>query len=89
MIPRLKDNYEKKIIGDLQKKFSMKSKYMVPKFVKVILNNLYKLSIYLFNRPRFKSRPKPFKGSSSPTSLYFCLCIALPAYLNVIVLFQS
>jgi large subunit ribosomal protein L5 len=38
MIPRLKDNYEKKIINDLQKKFSMKSKYMVPKFVKVILN---------------------------------------------------
>ena len=38
MIPRLKDNYEKKIINDLQKKFAMKSKYMVPKFVKVILN---------------------------------------------------
>ena len=38
MIPRLKDNYEKKIIEDLQKKFSMKSKYMVPKFVKVVLN---------------------------------------------------
>ena len=38
MIPRLKDEYEKKIIEDLQKKFSMKSKYMVPKFVKVVLN---------------------------------------------------
>ena len=38
MIPRLKEEYQKKIIGDLQKKFSMKSKYMVPKFVKVVLN---------------------------------------------------
>ena len=38
MIPRLKEEYEKKIIEDLQKKFSMKSKYMVPKFVKVVLN---------------------------------------------------
>ena len=38
MIPRLKEEYKKKIIDDLQKKFSMKSKYMVPKFVKVVLN---------------------------------------------------
>ncbi len=38
MIPRLKEIYEKKIIDDLQKKFSMKSKYMVPKFIKVVLN---------------------------------------------------
>ena len=38
MIPRLKDAYNKKIIGDLQKKFSMKNKYMVPKFIKVVLN---------------------------------------------------
>ena len=38
MIPRLKDAYNKKIIGDLQKKFSMKNKYMVPKFTKVVLN---------------------------------------------------
>ena len=38
MIPRLKEEYKKKIIEDLQKKFSMKSKYMVPKFVKVVLN---------------------------------------------------
>ena len=37
MIPRLKEEYEKKIV-DLQKKFSMKNKYMVPKFVKVVLN---------------------------------------------------
>ena len=38
MIPRLKDIYEKKIIQDLQKKFSMKNKHMVPKFTKVVLN---------------------------------------------------
>jgi len=38
MMPRLKDEYEKKIIDDLQKKFSMKNKYMVPKFIKVVLN---------------------------------------------------
>ena len=37
-MPRLKDIYNKKIIEDLQKKFSMKSKFMVPKFVKVVLN---------------------------------------------------
>ena len=38
MIPRLKDEYEKKTIDALQKKFSMKNKYMVPKFIKVVLN---------------------------------------------------
>ena len=38
MIPRLKNEYDKKIIQDLQKKFSMKNKYMVPKFIKVVLN---------------------------------------------------
>ena len=38
MIPRLKDEYQKKIAENLQKKFSMKNKYMVPKFIKVILN---------------------------------------------------
>ena len=38
MIPRLRDKYNKKIIGDLQKKFSLKNKYMVPKFIKVVLN---------------------------------------------------
>ena len=38
MTPRLKEEYQKRIIEDLQKKFSMKSKYMVPKFVKVVLN---------------------------------------------------
>jgi len=38
MIPRLKEAYDKKIILDLQKKFSMKNKYMVPRFVKIVLN---------------------------------------------------
>ena len=38
MIPRLKNEYDKKIVQDLLKKFSMKSKYMVPKFIKVVLN---------------------------------------------------
>ena len=38
MIPRLKDEYNKKIVNDLQKKFSMKNKFMVPKFTKVVLN---------------------------------------------------
>ena len=38
MIPRLKIEYDKKILEDLQKKFSMKNKYMVPKFTKVVLN---------------------------------------------------
>ena len=38
MTPRLKENYEKKIIEDLKNKFSMKNKFMVPKFIKVVLN---------------------------------------------------
>ena len=38
MIPRLKNDYEKKIIDDLQKRFSMRNKHMVPKFIKVVLN---------------------------------------------------
>ena len=38
MMPRLKDQYDKKIIADLQKKFSVKNKYMVPKIIKVVLN---------------------------------------------------
>ena len=38
MPPRLKEAYNKKIIDDLQKKFSMKNKHMVPKFIKVVLN---------------------------------------------------
>ena len=38
MIPRLKEDYDKKIVFDLQKKFSMKNKLMVPKIIKVVLN---------------------------------------------------
>jgi len=38
MIPRLKEEYNKKIILDLQKKFLLKSKFMVPKFTKIVLN---------------------------------------------------
>ena len=38
MIPRLKEQYDNKIISELQKKFSMKNKYMVPKVTKVVLN---------------------------------------------------
>jgi len=36
--PRLKEQYKKKIVIDLQKKFSMKNKFMVPKIIKVVLN---------------------------------------------------
>ena len=38
MTPRLKEYYEKKIINEIQKEFSLKNKYMVPKITKVILN---------------------------------------------------
>jgi len=38
MIPRLKEQYNKTIIVDLQKKFSMKNKLMVPRIKKVVLN---------------------------------------------------
>jgi len=38
MIPRLKEQYEKVIIDNLQKKFSMKNKLMVPRFLKIVLN---------------------------------------------------
>ena len=38
MMPRLKEQYNKNIIENLQKKFSMKNKLMVPKIVKVVLN---------------------------------------------------
>jgi large subunit ribosomal protein L5 len=36
--PRLKEDYKNKIINDLQKKFSLKNKFMVPKVTKVVLN---------------------------------------------------
>jgi len=38
MIPRLRDQYDNKIVVDLQKEFSLKNKYMVPKVTKIILN---------------------------------------------------
>ena len=38
MMPRLKEQYKKEIIFHLKKKFSLKNSYMVPKFVKVVLN---------------------------------------------------
>jgi large subunit ribosomal protein L5 len=38
MIPRLKEQYENKIIENLKSKFSLKNKLMVPKLVKVVLN---------------------------------------------------
>ena len=38
MIPRLKDQYDKVIVVNLQNKFSMKNKLMVPKILKVVLN---------------------------------------------------
>ena len=38
MIPRLKEQYDKIIVENLQKKFSLANKLMVPKFVKVVLN---------------------------------------------------
>ena len=38
MIPRLKEQYDKKIVLDLQKKFAMKNKLMVPRITKVVLN---------------------------------------------------
>ena len=38
MTPRLKEQYDKVIVGNLQKKFSMTNKFMVPKFIKVVLN---------------------------------------------------
>jgi len=38
MTPRLKEYFEKKILTDIQKEFSLKNKFMVPKITKVILN---------------------------------------------------
>ena len=38
MMPRLKEQYDKTIVENLQKKFSMKNKLMVPKFLKIVLN---------------------------------------------------
>ena len=38
MIPRLKEEFDKKILIDLQKKHSFSNKYMVPRFLKIVLN---------------------------------------------------
>ena len=38
MIPRLKTEYDKKIVESLMKKFSKNNKHMVPKLLKVVLN---------------------------------------------------
>ena len=38
MMPRLKEHYNKNIVSDLQKQFSMKNKLMVPRITKVVLN---------------------------------------------------
>ena len=38
MIPRLKEQYNKEIVGKIQKKFSLKNKFMVPKILKIVLN---------------------------------------------------
>ena len=38
MIPRLKEQYDKKIVESIQKKFSMKNRLMVPKLLKVVMN---------------------------------------------------
>ena len=38
MIPRLKEQYKNKIIIELQKKFAMKNKLMVPRIIKIVLN---------------------------------------------------
>ena len=38
MIPRLKEQYKKSIIENLKKKLSISNAFMVPKFIKVVLN---------------------------------------------------
>ena len=38
MKPRLKEQYDSIIVKNLQTKFEMKNKLMVPKFIKIILN---------------------------------------------------
>ena len=38
MTPRLKDHYNKVIVANLQNKFSLKNKLIVPKVLKVVLN---------------------------------------------------
>ena len=38
MIPRLKEQYDNKIVTDLIKEFSLKNKFMAPRITKVVLN---------------------------------------------------
>ena len=38
MTPRLKEQYDKTIVTDLQKRFSMSNRLMVPRIIKVVLN---------------------------------------------------
>ena len=38
MIPRLKEQYDKVIVGNIKNKFAMKNRLMVPKLLKVVLN---------------------------------------------------
>ena len=38
MIPRLKEQYDKVIIKNLQKKLSVSNRHTVPKFIKIVLN---------------------------------------------------
>ncbi len=38
MIPRLKEQYDNKIVAALVKEFSLKNKFMVPRMAKVVLN---------------------------------------------------
>ena len=38
MIPRLKEQYDNKIVTDLIKEFSLKNKFMAPRMTKVVLN---------------------------------------------------
>ena len=38
MIPRLQEQYNKVIVPNIQKKFSLKNKITVPKLIKVVLN---------------------------------------------------
>ena len=59
MNPRLKEEYEKKIVPEIQKKFSMKNKLMVPKVNKVVEN--IKEEFNLNEGPSYEYR-KPLKN---------------------------
>ena len=38
MTPRLKEQYNEVVVGNIMNKFSIKNKFMVPRFLKVVLN---------------------------------------------------